>query len=196
MTVRAIETRYAGCRFRSRLEARWAVTLTKLRIEWQYEPQGFEIDGTPYLPDFYFPRTHTWVEVKGTDDDINGNLKLFAVATAGALPHTANSWGTAAGLLILGPIPTLEYDAPLPTHTLLQHEEASGVHRSWATLTPGFGVQVVGTANESTWPPLLPDSRVIPFTAAGSFLDDKVKRSVVRAYTAGREARFEHGQNG
>lgn len=24
-TIRAIETRYAGCRFRSRLEARWAV---------------------------------------------------------------------------------------------------------------------------------------------------------------------------
>lgn len=71
--IKAIETRYAGCRFRSRLEARWAVLFDHMRIEWQYEPQGFELPSGPYLPDFYLPGfgihdggpDSAWVEVKG-----------------------------------------------------------------------------------------------------------------------------------
>lgn len=43
--VRPIETSYAGCRFRSRLEARWAVFFDALDIPWDYEPQGFEVGG-------------------------------------------------------------------------------------------------------------------------------------------------------
>lgn len=54
MGVKAIETEYAGYRFRSRLEARWAVFFDALGIEWEYEPQGYTLkDGTNYLPDFY-----------------------------------------------------------------------------------------------------------------------------------------------
>ena len=79
--MRAIETRYAGCHFRSRLEARWAVFLDALKIEWQYEPQGFELPSGRYLPDFYLPygtapadwvatfmphmHAPAWLEVKG-----------------------------------------------------------------------------------------------------------------------------------
>jgi len=37
MTITAIPTEYAGCTFRSRLEARWAVFFDAMRIEWQYE---------------------------------------------------------------------------------------------------------------------------------------------------------------
>ena len=69
----AIETLYAGCRFRSRLEARWAVFFDALGIAWEYEPEGYEItDGhtSPirYLPDFYLPDPEVWVEVKGQWD--------------------------------------------------------------------------------------------------------------------------------
>lgn len=73
MTIKAIETEYAGYRFRSRLEARWAVALDHLGIEWQYEAQGF--DGYPrvslnegvihYLPDFWLPGEKCYIEVKG-----------------------------------------------------------------------------------------------------------------------------------
>jgi len=64
--VKAIQTRYAGCRFRSRLEARWAVFFDALGLAWEYEPQGFVLDdGTPYLPDFWIPECNTWFEVKG-----------------------------------------------------------------------------------------------------------------------------------
>jgi hypothetical protein len=64
--VRPIETRYAGCRFRSRLEARWAVFFDEMRIPWQYEVEGFTLsDGHRYLPDFLLPDCGTWIEVKG-----------------------------------------------------------------------------------------------------------------------------------
>lgn len=64
-TIKAIETSYAGCRFRSRLEARWAVFFDRLGIEWQYEVEGFETPAGRYLPDFYLPESKRWIEVKG-----------------------------------------------------------------------------------------------------------------------------------
>lgn len=63
--VKAIETEYNGYRFRSRLEARWAVFFDAANIKYEYEPEGFESpDGTRYLPDFYLPEYDWYVEVK------------------------------------------------------------------------------------------------------------------------------------
>lgn len=66
MTIKAIETRAYGHRFRSRLEARWAVLLTKLGVRWEYEQQGFVTEAGPYLPDFWLPeiRGGVWLEIK------------------------------------------------------------------------------------------------------------------------------------
>ena len=56
MEIKAIETVYNGYRFRSRLEARWAVFFDAAGIKYEYEPEGFETnEGTKYLPDFYLP---------------------------------------------------------------------------------------------------------------------------------------------
>jgi len=71
--MQAIETNYKGYRFRSRLEARWAVFLDAIGVEWEYEPQGYEFDsGERYLPDFWISTWDCWIEVKGpepTDQD-------------------------------------------------------------------------------------------------------------------------------
>jgi len=58
--IKAIPTRYAGCHFRSRLEARWAVMLDADGVDWQYEHEGYECERRLglddqtfyYLPDF------------------------------------------------------------------------------------------------------------------------------------------------
>jgi hypothetical protein len=66
--IKAIETIYNGFRFRSRLEARWAVFFDALDIEYQYEPEGFDLgEAGWYLPDFYLPQRGQWVEIKGND---------------------------------------------------------------------------------------------------------------------------------
>lgn len=72
MDIKPIETIYNGYKFRSRLEARWAVFFDSLGIRYEYEPEGFVLsDGTYYLPDFYLPDFDMWVEVKGkmTNED-------------------------------------------------------------------------------------------------------------------------------
>lgn len=51
--IKPIETEYKGYKFRSRLEARWAVFFDSMGIEWEYETEGYVLkDGTKYLPDF------------------------------------------------------------------------------------------------------------------------------------------------
>jgi hypothetical protein len=69
MTIKPIETVYKGYRFRSRLEARWAVFFDACGYKWEYEPEGFDLgDGIYYLPDF---------KIFGKDD--NGDTNVFWV---------------------------------------------------------------------------------------------------------------------
>jgi hypothetical protein len=72
--MKAIETAYNGYRFRSRLEARWAVFFDTLGVSYVYEPEGFELSGgVRYLPDFWLPKVYfrwnanpgLWFEIKG-----------------------------------------------------------------------------------------------------------------------------------
>ncbi len=63
--MKAIETEYNNYKFRSRLKARWAVFFDALGIEYEYENEGYDLDGVGYLPDFWLPRLDLWVEIKG-----------------------------------------------------------------------------------------------------------------------------------
>lgn len=74
INLKPIETQYNGFRFRSRLEARWAVFFDALGIKYLYEPEGFDLgDELWYLPDFYLPEVDggLWVEVKGVMDKLS-----------------------------------------------------------------------------------------------------------------------------
>ena len=71
--IKAIETEYGGYKFRSRLEARWAIYFDCVGLVWEYEPEGYDLpDGRRYLPDFKIT-------------DINGDIVFYEIkATAGA----------------------------------------------------------------------------------------------------------------
>lgn len=62
--ISAIETRYRGVRFRSRLEARWAVLFDEWGKSWEFEPEGYSDGATAYLPDFWLPGEAWFWEVK------------------------------------------------------------------------------------------------------------------------------------
>lgn len=65
MKIKPIETIYSGYRFRSRLEARWAVFFDTLGIKYDYEMEGFDLgDKIYYLPDFWLPDLNMFAEVK------------------------------------------------------------------------------------------------------------------------------------
>jgi len=73
--IKAIETHYKGYRFRSRLEARWAVYFDAIGAKWQYEPEGYDLEELGYyLPDFFvsinwhkeYKNPGNFVEIKGS----------------------------------------------------------------------------------------------------------------------------------
>jgi hypothetical protein len=72
---KAIETLYSGCRFRSRLEARWATFFNTLGIPWEYEKEGYEIEGIRYLPDFWLPEQDCFIEIKGQEPTEEERMK-------------------------------------------------------------------------------------------------------------------------
>jgi hypothetical protein len=85
--IKAIETQYKGYRFRSRLEARWALYFDDAGIEWDYEPEGFDLgDAGYYLPDFYLPKEGKWAEVKAKSLNANEREKAFALSSHCGLP--------------------------------------------------------------------------------------------------------------
>lgn len=204
--IRAIETIYAGCRFRSRLEARWAVFFDALHVRWEYEPQGFETRGGRYLPDFWLHDTATWIEVKGqiTPADLQkltNAVPDLSERRDGQIDHR---------LAILGPVP-----APgiAWLHTLLstlQRRRESAPLLLWSS---------------SFWSPfgdtygLITIDRPLIFDAGANFEDEAdsffcdlmldpgnpatrlayrlaVDPAVDDAYRAARSARFEFGESG
>ena len=91
--LKPIETLYKGYRFRSRLEARWAVFFDKAGIEWEYEPEGFELGGGErYLPDFFvymndmfdrYKGAGYWLEIKATDPTKEEIQKMEKLVSGG-----------------------------------------------------------------------------------------------------------------
>lgn len=82
MSIKPIETVYNGYRFRSRLEARWAVFFDTLGIRYEYEKDGFDLHGTWYLPDFWLSEHQYWIEIKGkkpTDEELAKVRMLYEV---------------------------------------------------------------------------------------------------------------------
>lgn len=97
--IKAIETKYRGYRFRSRLEARWAVFFDAMNLPWEYEAEGYDLGGSDgrYLPDFFMRSNGhygPYVEIKGrkpTDAEVS---KLTSLC----------DWKTAYGTFLFGPI--------------------------------------------------------------------------------------------
>lgn len=112
MSIAPIETRYKGYRFRSRLEARWAVAFDTMGWKWRYEAEGYDIDGTRYLPDFFVDSLNTIVEIKPLIDPPR-------VYMAGAMPHTGwrNGWRPAEAPDVHGNDD--QYPIKMPKHGLI-----------------------------------------------------------------------------
>lgn len=80
--MKPIETKYNGDIFRSRLEAKWAVFFHALNIRYEYEKEGFDIDGIRYLPDFFLPDYSCWIEIKADKISEKEYKKINAFAKA------------------------------------------------------------------------------------------------------------------
>jgi len=116
MTVKAIDTAYKGYLFRSRLEARWAVFFDALGLKWEYEVEGFDLDGVWYLPDFLVKTPQgadMWVEVKREGVSKDPKFERFKKAVTDSWDYSdTGKAGYPRAMLVSG----------TPKHHLLSHE--------------------------------------------------------------------------
>lgn len=117
----AMEVSYSGRIFRSRLEARWAVFLDLLQVNWDYEASFYQVgEELFYLPDFYLPDHQLWLEVKGAPfmDTASMAKCLGSVAGPMRIPLREAPYTPSDRLLLGGPFHTLKHGL-LPVHTLI-----------------------------------------------------------------------------
>lgn len=210
-TIAPIETVYAGCRFRSRLEARWAVFFDSMGIRWEYEPQGFILShGRYYLPDFYLPDCASWVEVKGQLNEFD----LYDLRVANLeLPQFGRPIGEAGpNLILLGPIPDTKTDLIWPDFSAEpftyggegQTDIIYGEFERYIWQGIEFGPfdshrlrpffvhsECENSGPWSNWDTRNPSGLLIPKQADYDYCGTG---QVTRAYAAARRARFEHGE--
>lgn len=193
MEIKPIETHYDGYHFRSRLEARWAVFFNYLEISYQYEIEGYQTSAGWYLPDFWIPEWECYVEVKGSDPTNEEWNKYYALHKSGK-----------SVLLIVG--------QPWPReHTCQWADDPTGYDsnrypdqfvrcrncRKLAILRNEFMLEFTLLGHheyciaEGENNALKPSGRL---SIAFQYFDGACGGIIRDAYSAARQARFEHGQ--
>ena len=194
--IKAIETQYKGYRFRSRLEARWAVVFDALDLAWVYEPEGYDLGGgVKYLPDFYTPYFGTdgaYIEIKPTIDAIRPDFQR----------HSAFAAAQERPLILLYDLPS---QSPWGTYGLMLGSESAGVFAfAFTDYLFAFTVNDVGQSKLWRNPneqfivgAAAPDKPKGAWMAAYRLLRSILEHPhIVSAFQAGVQARFEHGENG
>lgn len=205
--IKAIETHWKGYRFRSRLEARWAVFFETLGVDWQYEPEGFKTSEGPYLPDFFLPnvRKGLWVEIKPNVKDNaeeTAERKLLDVVTHTGCDGTilkGDPWENAGEDLYLRPgVPDWSGSAIFG----LMDDGGAGVYDCpYCFCTcPNcgkVGFEFDGRGARICWDECGDGARIDDFDYGTH--PDKVYSAnhprILRAASAARAARFEHGES-
>lgn len=182
--MRPIETNYKGFRFRSRSEARWAVFHDTIQINWRYEEQGFDLDGTCYLPDFWVPDWNAWIEIKGpkpTPEEVD-KCRLLSEAS-GKL------------VLLISGVPWIEGERTLDD-VMLFSEPAERRHMSdgWefgeGRRNSGEICLISDDLGAFTLNPI-PHEGDHKYPLSGSYA-----YRIIEGLKAARGARFEHGESG
>lgn len=189
MEIKPIETIYNGYRFRSRLEARWAVFFDELGVQYEYEPEGFEMaSGKKYLPDFRIKFYGTrgsigepedlYVEVKGrmTRSDAE-RIREFCDGSGD---------GKMIPVLVVGDIPNPEeYEAQ--SDNLKSYDRMDGVD-----IYP-WNYETIDGDHFAAYPAV--DSQGHFYLDGDDSNYQTMDINIIRnAFRAARQARFEHGE--
>jgi len=143
--MKCIPTKYNGYQFRSRLEARWAVFLDLMQIEWRYEHEGYQLDSGWYVPDFFLPELNSWLEIKPPGVLCEHSRELNEKT---GLPAFVSQGGPGDGMTLFshfggyGPeIDAYHRNAMLWTAMAGEHVHVSFREKGWCFITgspPGF----------------------------------------------------------
>jgi hypothetical protein len=188
MKINAIETIYDGYKFRSRLEARWAVFFKEAGIKYLYENEGYALPSGWYLPDFYLPELNLFVEVKQVEPTDEENQLMAELITltqkrgtfAQQIPNPNQDWS-------ITPESELRFNVFLPGTNGVTNENDYG----WDTpylICHCCLCGAIGFVWEATM------DRVC--NCAYNDCDAATSRLLTNAYVRAKQARFEHGECG
>jgi hypothetical protein len=195
--IKAIETVYKGYRFRSRLEARWAVFFDACGVKWEYEPEGYDLgNGLCYLPDFllhnvtvhhgtYRRGCDIYVEVKGVMTD-EAALKIKRFAESGMPEEECDLSKTP--VLVVGNIPDGE-----TIYGILDSlsREAYNDHGEWPNF---YNFETVDGDYFAAYPGVDRNGYFELFGDDSGYLSYMDNDKTLQAYTLARQARFEFGE--
>ena len=192
--IRAIQTEYRGYLFRSRLEVRWAVFFDACGVDWEYEPEGYDLgNGLYYLPDFllhgvtinhgYFKKNcDIYVEVKGQMNDADAE-KINRFYAAG-YPE-GNDWGVShTAVLVVGNIPDGEDMCEILDNL---QTEAYHDHHGWPNL---YNFETVDGDYFGAYPGVDKHGKFNLFGDDSTYLWSMNSDVTERAYRLARQARF------
>ena len=193
--MKAIETEYNGYRFRSRLEARWAVFFDQMGIRYEYEPEGIMLsDGTAYLPDFYLTDFNCYFEVKrdGIQDTPEGDEAIRKISDG----YNNNEW---AGIIAFGD----PMDDNLHIFCQESNDGSAGNYEAPVTfgINPNTRRAILFSYKDRRdrcfYDSFGEDMKDIPMLTReyGAYTYNRlVNDRVMRARKLARQARFEHGE--
>lgn len=209
--IKPIETYYKGYRFRSRLEARWAVFFDALGIKWEYEPQGFELpNGMRYLPDFLIHDVESvhaiewsgdiYVEVKGVPDSVSAEKVFYASNCDSWMTEDAdgNKSGGRTGIPIwvVGDIP--DPNDYINDMIKQRNDRCKETHKNTADseVACALCINNFGTLDgDSCFEFSLDFTDHLILRGADSSYDfGRWSQKVSNAFAKARQARFEHGE--
>lgn len=199
--IKAIQTRYKGCYFRSRLEARWAVFFDALGWKWNYEAEGYRNGTSMWLPDFHLPEFDCLVEVKAdwntaTESDVAKIVEIVDWCRGSEFLYESGC------VLLVDQIPHCAFGEGIPAFPSFHYSK--GV---W--LQPAV-FDVLGPVVLETF-----EQSYFDGTWGGKYIHDEFAKSIrsvtrlvdpvldprcplaeglVKASRAARSARFEHGE--
>ncbi|MBQ1293958.1 MAG: hypothetical protein IIY21_07950 [Clostridiales bacterium] len=198
--MKAIETCYNGYRFRSRLEARWAVFFDALGVKYEYEPEGFELDdGTWYLPDFrvkcYGKRGDfdnepfdLYIEVKGrmTEEDAHKIRAFSRTVDLWDTEHENSYYENIVPVLIVGSIPDARnvYDVT-DSDCLGNYDRMDGVE-----IYP-YNYETIDGDYFAAYPAATKDGHFYLMGDDSNYINSWDLDRVLRAYNKAKAARFE-----
>ena len=194
MMMKPIQTEYKGYLFRSRLEARWAVFFDACGVDWEYEPEGYDLgDGLQYLPDFLLHGVEgraagdLYVEVKGkmTETDAKKILRFSG------LHGEDNINIVETPILIVGCIPNGNTMCEIDMFCINQSDDG----------LPGFGsgpspynFETIDGDYFPALPGINERGKFELFGCDSSYTEARDDAATLRAFRRARQARFEFGQ--
>lgn len=191
------DTYYKGYRFKSRLEARWAVFFDECGVDWEYEPEEYDLgNGLSYLPTFKLHGISgrdggdIFVEVKDVmDEDTAAKINRFVELGMGNSLKIEKS-GTA--VLIVGRIPSGQTISEIDSKVEdMAYCSSPYMGFKWPHF---FNFETIDGDDFAAHPGVNKQGKFELFGDDSSYLEERDDGKTFKAFIKARQARFEFGE--